>query len=113
MTPALGDCLQLTEKQDIFVLGYVRGEVSGCSKDHFIESDKLRDATPQTLHEIYGGQHAVAGNIIVRQRGTQHHPGKNVGLGKDHTIFAMADGKVEFKIGAKGRSYVSVLPSAE
>lgn len=63
--------------------------------------------------KIYGGQHAVAGNIIVRQRGTQHHPGKNVGLGKDHTIFAMADGKVEFKIGAKGRSYVSVLPSAE
>ena len=47
--------------------------------------------------KIYGGQFAKAGNIIVRQRGTRHHPGKNVGMGKDHTLFALADGIVEFK----------------
>ena len=47
--------------------------------------------------KIYGGQAAIAGNIIVRQRGTQHHPGKNVGIGKDHTLFALTDGVVEFK----------------
>ncbi len=60
--------------------------------------------------KIYGGQAAIAGNIIVRQRGTQHHPGKNVGIGKDHTLFALTDGVVEFKKGRKDRSYVSVLP---
>jgi len=60
--------------------------------------------------KIFGGQFAKAGNIIVRQRGTVHNPGQNVGLGKDHTIFAMADGKVEFKKKAKGKSYISVLP---
>ena len=47
--------------------------------------------------KIYGGQAAVAGNIIVRQRGTQHHPGLNVGMGKDHTLFALTDGTVEFR----------------
>ena len=61
--------------------------------------------------KIYGGQKVVAGNIIVRQRGTKHHPGKNVGLGKDHTLFALKDGLVEFKKGAKNRSYVSVQES--
>ena len=60
--------------------------------------------------KIYGGQAIIAGNIIVRQRGTAHHPGKNVGLGKDHTLFALADGVVQFRKGAKNRSYVSVLP---
>ncbi|KYG77662.1 MULTISPECIES: 50S ribosomal protein L27 [Roseivirga] len=60
--------------------------------------------------KIYGGQAAIAGNIIVRQRGTQHHPGNNVGMGKDHTLFALTDGVVEFKKGRKDRSYVSVLP---
>ena len=60
--------------------------------------------------KIYGGQAAVAGNIIVRQRGTQHHPGTNVGIGKDHTLFALTDGVVEFKKGRKDRSYVSVVP---
>ena len=60
--------------------------------------------------KIYGGQFAKAGNIIVRQRGTTHHPGNNVGLGKDHTLFALIDGTVQFKKGAKDRSYVSVLP---
>ena len=57
----------------------------------------------------FGGQKVVAGNIIVRQRGTAHHPGDNVGLGKDHTLFALVDGVVEFKKGRKGRSFVSVL----
>ena len=60
--------------------------------------------------KIYGGQAAIAGNIIVRQRGTQHHPGTNVGMGKDHTLFALTDGVVEFKKGRKDRSYVSVVP---
>jgi len=60
--------------------------------------------------KIYGGQAAIAGNIIVRQRGTQHHPGKNVGMGKDHTLFALTDGVVEFKKGRQDRSFVSVVP---
>lgn len=60
--------------------------------------------------KIYGGQKAIAGNIIVRQRGTKHHPGLNVGMGKDHTLFAMIDGTVSFKKGRKNRSYVSVDP---
>jgi large subunit ribosomal protein L27 len=63
--------------------------------------------------KVYGGQIAKAGNIIVRQRGTQHHPGKNVGLGKDHTLFALIDGEVEFKKRHKNRSFVSVIPTAE
>ena len=58
--------------------------------------------------KIFGGQFAKAGNIIVRQRGTKHHPGKNVGMGKDHTLFALTDGIVEFKRGQKDRSYVYV-----
>ncbi len=61
--------------------------------------------------KIYGGQQAIAGNIIVRQRGTTHHPGKNVGIGKDHTLFALTDGVVEFRKGRKNRSFVSVLPA--
>ena len=60
--------------------------------------------------KIYGGQFAKAGNIIVRQRGTLHNPGENVGLGKDHTLFALIDGTVAFKKKAKGKSYVSILP---
>ena len=62
--------------------------------------------------KIFGGQNAIAGNIIVRQRGTKHHPDKNVGLGKDHTIFAMVDGKVVFRKKADNKSYVSVIPFA-
>ncbi|MBR9859561.1 50S ribosomal protein L27 [bacterium] len=61
--------------------------------------------------KIFGGQECVAGNIIIRQRGTQHHPGENVGMGKDHTIFALTDGKVEFRRKANNRSYVNVIPS--
>ena len=63
--------------------------------------------------KIYGGQAAKAGNIIVRQRGTVHHPGENVGMGKDHTLFALKDGQVDFKKKAKDRSYVSIIPVTE
>lgn len=58
--------------------------------------------------KIYGGQKVIAGNIIVRQRGTKHHPGSGVGLGKDHTIFALTDGVVKFQKGYKNRSFVHV-----
>lgn len=60
--------------------------------------------------KIFGGQAAIAGNIIVRQRGTQHHPGLNVGIGKDHTLFALTDGVVEFRKKKNNRSFVSVVP---
>ena len=60
--------------------------------------------------KVFGGQAAIAGNIIVRQRGTLHHPGENVGLGKDHTLFALTDGLVNFKKSKGGKSVVSVLP---
>ena len=60
--------------------------------------------------KIFGGQPAIAGNIIVRQRGTPHNPDKNVGIGKDHTLFALIDGTVVFKKKADNRSYVSVVP---
>ena len=60
--------------------------------------------------KIFGGQAAIAGNIIVRQRGTQHHPGDNVGIGKDHTLYALEDGLVEFKKKKNNRSFVSVIP---
>ena len=60
--------------------------------------------------KIFGGQFAKAGNIIIRQRGTKHHPGINVGIGKDHTLFALVDGTVEFKKGKNDRSFVTVLP---
>ena len=60
--------------------------------------------------KIFGGQPAIAGNIIVRQRGTKHNPGLNVGIGRDHTLFALAEGIVTFKKKADNRSYVYVLP---
>ena len=62
----------------------------------------------------YGGQFVLAGNIIVRQRGTEFHPGDNVGCGKDHTLFALADGVVQFAIkGARNRRTVTIVPAAE
>lgn len=61
--------------------------------------------------KIFGGQLAIAGNIIVRQRGTKHNPGINVGMGKDHTLYALTDGTVEFKKKRNNRSYVSVVPA--
>lgn len=63
--------------------------------------------------KLFGGQFAKAGNIIVRQRGTVHNPGENVGLGKDHTLFALIDGTVSFRKKGEGKSYVSVTPIAE
>lgn len=62
--------------------------------------------------KIFGGQQAIAGNIIVRQRGTRHNPGTNVGMGKDHTLFALTDGTVVFRKKANNKSYVSVDPTA-
>jgi large subunit ribosomal protein L27 len=62
--------------------------------------------------KIFGGQFAKAGNIIIRQRGTQHHPGDNVGIGKDHTLFALVDGNVVFRKRKDNRSFVSVEPLA-
>jgi large subunit ribosomal protein L27 len=60
--------------------------------------------------KIYGGQFARAGNIIIRQRGTKHYPGENVGIGKDHTLYALIDGTVEFRRRRDDRSYVNVFP---
>lgn len=60
----------------------------------------------------FGGETVKAGNIIIRQRGTAHHPGENVGLGKDHTIFALVDGVVVFRKKKDNRSFVSVIPSS-
>ena len=73
-----------------------------------------RDSHSQRLGlKLFGGEHAVAGNIIARQRGTKWHPGQNVGLGKDHTLFALIDGQVEFRTKAKGRVFVSVQPMSQ
>ncbi len=63
--------------------------------------------------KLYGGQLAKAGNIIVRQRGTRHHPGTNVGIGKDHTLFALIDGQIKFQKKKDNKSFVSVIPVAE
>ena len=73
-----------------------------------------RDSQSKRLGvKIFGGQPAISGNIIVRQRGTQHHPGNNVGIGKDHTLFALTDGLVEFRKKKDNRSFVSVVPFEE
>ena len=73
-----------------------------------------RDSAGQRLGlKIFGGVGVVAGNIIARQRGTKWHPGRNVGVGRDHTLFALIDGRVEFRTKAKGRVFVSVLPMTE
>ena len=70
-----------------------------------------RDSNSKRLGvKIYGGQPAIAGNIIIRQRGTVYHPGANVGVGKDFTLFALNDGVVEFKKGRQNRTFVSVNP---
>jgi large subunit ribosomal protein L27 len=73
-----------------------------------------RDSGGQRLGiKIFGGEAVVAGNIIARQRGTKWHAGRNVGVGRDHTLFALINGHVEFRNKAKGRVFVSVLPMAE
>ena len=69
-----------------------------------------RDSNSKRLGvKIFGGQPALSGNIILRQRGTQYHPGKNVGVGKDFTLFALSDGVVEFRKGKQNRTFVSVV----
>ena len=73
-----------------------------------------RDSAGRRLGvKLYGGQRAIPGNIIIRQRGTKFWPGDGVGLGKDHTIFATVEGAVTFRKGLKGRTFVSVMPVAE
>jgi large subunit ribosomal protein L27 len=68
-----------------------------------------RDSNSKRLGvKIFGGQAAIAGNILVRQRGTVYHPGKNVGVGKDYTLFALTDGVVEFSKGRQNRTFVSI-----
>ena len=70
-----------------------------------------RDSAGQRLGvKRFGGEKVIPGNIIVRQRGTKFHPGENVGMGKDHTIFAMSEGKVAFQRRTGGRTYISVEP---
>ena len=76
-------------------------------------SDNGRESHSKRLGvKIYGGQLAISGNIIVRQRGTKHRPGANMGIGKDHTLFALIDGTVEFKKKRDNKSYVSIVPFA-
>ena len=71
-----------------------------------------RDSAGRRLGvKLYGGQEAIAGNIIVRQRGTKMWAGANVGMGKDHTLFALTDGAVTFTKGLKGRTFVSIMPA--
>jgi len=73
-----------------------------------------RDSNPKYLGvKKYGGEHVVPGNILVRQRGTKTYPGLNVGMGKDHTLFAKVEGKVEFRRKRDNRQYVSVVPQSE
>ena len=73
-----------------------------------------RDSESKRLGvKLFGGQAVKAGSIIVRQRGTTHNPGENVGLGKDHTLFALVDGTIEFKKKSDNKSYVAVKPAAE
>ncbi len=69
-----------------------------------------RDSNPKMLGvKLFGGERISGGNVIVRQRGTKFYPGENVGMGKDHTLFALTDGQVAFKSGFKRRTYVSVI----
>jgi len=77
-------------------------------------SDNGRDSKAKYLGvKLFGGQKAIAGNIIVRQRGTKFHPGSNVGVGKDFTLHALINGTVAFSKGKNNRTFVSILPSAE
>ena len=73
-----------------------------------------RDSAGKRLGvKLFGGEAATAGNILARQRGTTWHAGKNVGMGKDHTLFALINGRVQFNTKAKGRVFISVLPATE
>jgi large subunit ribosomal protein L27 len=76
-------------------------------------SDNGRDSKSKRLGiKLYGGQAAIAGNIIVRQRGTRYHAGNGVGIGRDHTLFALVDGKVDFSKGRNDKTYVNILAEA-
>ncbi|MDC1188595.1 50S ribosomal protein L27 [Flavobacteriales bacterium] len=76
-------------------------------------SDNGRDSQSKRLGvKKFGGEQVIAGNIIVRQRGTKHHPGENVGMGKDHTLFALTDGEVEFRKKRNNKSFVSIKAEA-
>ena len=73
-----------------------------------------RDSAGRRLGiKLFGGESVVAGNILARQRGTKWHAGRNVGVGRDHTLFALTDGRVQFNTKAKGRVFISVLPMTE
>ena len=75
-------------------------------------SDNGRDSQSKRLGvKLFGGQAAIAGNILVRQRGTRFHVGENVGIGRDHTLYALTDGTVAFRKGAKDRTYISIVPA--
>lgn len=75
-------------------------------------TDNGRDSNAKFLGvKLFGGQAAIAGNIIVRQRGTKYHPGANVGMGRDHTLFALTDGVVNFTKKRNNRTYVNILPA--
>ena len=77
-------------------------------------TDNGRDSNSKRLGvKLFGGQNAIAGNIIVRQRGTKYHPGENVGMGKDHTLFALENGTVSFRKSRNDRTFVNVLPLTE
>ncbi len=77
-------------------------------------SQNGRESAAQRLGiKIFGGQQCIAGNIIVRQRGTKHNPGNNVAIGKDDTLYALVDGTVQFHKGKRDKSVVSVVPNAE
>ncbi|MFT5617562.1 MAG: large subunit ribosomal protein L27 [Arenicella sp.] len=98
------------ENKDIHFINYlVMAHKKGAgSSNNGRESESKRLGV-----KVFGGQTAIAGNIIVRQRGTTHNPGEGVGMGKDHTLFALVDGIVTFKKGYKKRSFVSVLPAEQ
>lgn len=75
-------------------------------------TDNGRDSNSNYLGvKLFGGQAAIAGNIIVRQRGTRFHPGQNVGMGRDHTLFALIDGTVSFRRKKNNRTYISIVPA--
>ena len=77
-------------------------------------TDNGRDSNSKRLGvKLFGGQHAIPGNIIVRQRGTKYHPGVNVGMGKDHTLHALVEGTVSYRKRRNNRTYVSILPDGE
>jgi large subunit ribosomal protein L27 len=109
----------LTKSGDDFVAktGYTVSEDGFFSMAHKKaggSSRNGRDSAGKRLGvKLYGGERCLAGNIIVRQRGTQWHAGQNVGVGVDHTLFALIDGRVEYRTKAKNRTFVSVIPMTE